>query len=345
MISRLFERLYNKIIVNIVVKRTSSDVYIEVLSNKNVIKHAQKNFNTTSLNDPMIEFIQEYIKESPYYYISFLNTSNEQGALSGCDKKSFSKKLDLNAVEYKCYDKSWMYYASRVDLLDTQKVYKKIGLDYIFSPYTILGHFFKDKISSNLAMFILMQDSYMSLCVFEKGKLLFSEYLDMQTNQDATEELLSQDLETTNDMNIEDTAGIDLEDVDVLDNMESLEDIDAFGDIEDLDSIEEIDEFSENQDIEEELYEAEEEITEESDGDTFNEDYQRFSLIHTSLGHYYNGTEYKSEFIENVYIADGIGLSSDLKRYLEEEMFLNVYIRQMNIAMELSELVKLELKL
>ena len=345
MINKLFERLYNKIIVNIVVKRTSSDVYIEVLSKTKVIKHAQESFNTATINDAMLAFIQEYTKESPYNYISLLNTSNEQGALSGCNKESFSQILDLNSIEYICHEKTWMHYTSRVDLHDIEKSYKKIGLDYIFSPYSILGQFFKDKISSSMAMFILMQDSCMSLCIFEKGELLFSEHLDMQTEKDATEELLSQDVETTDEMHIEDTAGIDLEDVDVLENMESLEDIDAFGDIEDLDSIEEIDEFSENQDIEEEFYEAEEAAIEETSSETFNEDYQRFSLIHTSLGHYYNGEEYESKFIENVYIADGIGLSSDLKRYLEEEMFLNVYTRKMNIGMELSELVKLELKL
>ena len=157
----------------------------------------------------------------------------------------------------------------------------------------------------------------------------------MQIAGEYDTEILSPTIENDEDIDFNDQAGIDLEDVSVLDNMEELEDLDAFGDIEDLDSLEEIDEFSENKDVEEEFHDAVEEVSQESES-SFNEDYQRFSLIHSVLGNYYSDEEAESKFIENVYIADGVGVSSDLKRYLEEEMFLNVYIRQANIGAELS---------
>lgn len=346
MFNKLFGLLYNKIFVNIVVKHTSTQVYIEVFSKSKVLEHTQKEFKTTTLNEVMINFIQHYTKESPFYYISILNISNEQGVLSSCKKGELSNSIDLNTIEYKCYQKIWAHYSSRLDIQDIQKQYKEIGVDYIFSPFSILANFFKEKIVSQVAMFILIQDSSLSLAIYEKSKLLFGKHLDMQKDEEGDDELLSDDIDEFGD----DEEGIDLEDVELLEDIESLDDIDEFGDIEDLDSLdslEEIDDFSDDEDLEEELSNAQEEsVTEMGHSDTdFNEEYQRFSLIQTTLGYFYNDTKYDSKFVETIYIADDIGVSGDLKRYLEEEMFLNVYIRKIDISMELAELTKMELML
>ncbi len=347
MINKLFEVLYNKILVNIVVKYTSSDVYIEVLSKSKIIEHTQKNFKTTTLNEAMLAFIHSYTKESPFSYLSILNMSEEQGALSGCDKKILAQNIDCNILEYKCYKNQWAHYSSRVALHDIQKRYKEVGVDYIFSPYSILANFFKEKIGSYCAMFILVEDSYLSLAIYENDELLFAKHLDIQTGVEKDEELLSQEMLDDANLALNNHDGIDLEDIDVLDDVESLDDIDEFGDIEDLDSLEEIDEFSQNQDLEEAFYEVDEKTLPKNsnDGENFNEDYQRFSLIQSSLGHYYSDEKYDSKFVESVYVADGIGLSDDLRRYLEEEMFLNVYIRKMSICTEVAELAKMELVL
>jgi len=133
---------------------------------------------------------------------------------------------------------------------------------------------------------------------------------------------------------------IDLEDIDAIEDIDLFDD---FGDIEDLDSIEDIDEFSESKDLEEEFHQELEEVPlNEADG--FNEDYQRFALIQSAVNHFYKDERYESEFIENIYVADGIGVSRDLKRYLEEEMFLSVYIRKIELVSSICELSRLELK-
>ena len=341
MFGNFLESLYNKVLINIVIKRSSSEVYIELISKKETLKQEHKSFSTTTLNEDMFEFISSYIKESPYYYISLLDISTKQGAIPTCNKNKISYYEDLTSSEYKCYEKKWTYFTLKSDIYTMEKRFKKIGIDFIFSPFLLLAHFFKDKINTKLAMYILVQDSALSLCVFEEGELLFARHLDMETVEEVHDELLSNDMHEDDDIDLGSDISIDLEDVDVIDDIESLED---FGDIEDLDSLEEIDEFSENKDIEEELFEAEEH-EEESDNSSFNEDYQRYTLIHSSLGSFYNDSRYESKFVENVYIADGVGVSADLKRYLEEEMFLNVYIRQANISMELSELAKRELNI
>ena len=189
-----------------------------------------------------------------------------------------------------------------------------------------------------MAMFILIQEDFITLSVFDKDELLYAEHIDVENKHDHTELLIDEAME------LELGEDIDLEDVEVEieHDMDSLED---FGDIEDLDSLEDIDEFSESKDIEEELHEVVQDEELPSGDEGFNEDYQRFSLIQSSTNHYYKNEKYKSKFIETVYIADSVGVSEDLKRYLEEEMFLSVYIRKIDLATEVCDIAKMELGL
>jgi hypothetical protein len=153
--------------------------------------------------------------------------------------------------------------------------------------------------------------------------------------------LMSNDLEQDLELGLEE--GIDLEGIHV--DSHELELIDDFGDIEDLDELEEIDEFSEQRDIEEVFNETVKKQTSSSPSrGSYNEDYKRFSLLQSAIANYYNDTKYESRFIENIYVADGVGVSSELRRYLEEELFVNVYLRQIDINIELCELAKMELK-
>ena len=76
-----------------------------------------------------------------------------------------------------------------------------------------------------------------------------------------------------------------------------------------------------------------------------SKDYILFSLIQNSLSYFYKEQRFDSEFVQSAYIADAIKTGSDFKRYLEEELFLNAYIRNMEVELELCQLVKVELGL
>ncbi len=337
MLGKFFESLYLKVFVNIVVKNTITDVYIELYSKNGLVDSFEDSFNTIKMSEDMLSFISSYTNESPFSYISVLDMSESQGAIPTCSKNRLSYYYDISESEYKCYDEKWTYYTSKSDLYDIERRYKDIGVDFIFSPFSILTNFFKDKVNSKLAMYILVQEGFISLAVFDNSQLLFAKHLNLEKFIENDELIMdvSDDI-----LDLED--GIDLEDIDVIDVNDSLED---FSDIEDLDSLEEIDEFSDNKDVEEEFYNEDKDELEENEDEGFNEDYQRFSLIQSSISHYYKDDKYESKFIENVYIADGVGISSDLKRYLEEEMFLSVYVRHLELGVEVSELARAEVGL
>lgn len=345
MFSKLFEALYLKVIVNIVVTGSTSVVYVELLNSKGVVSHDEATFNTTSIDKNMYKFIMSYVKESPFHYISILDTSKEQGAVPTCSKVSMSHFHDFSETEHKCLDDKWTYYTSKNDLYELEKKYQKIGLDFVFSPFVLLYSFFKDKIDEHKAMYILIEDTNMTLCVFEKSELMFAQYLDMTTNNnediDDTELMIEDD--DLDENLLEDDTSIDLDDLDALDDID--DGMEDFGNIEDLDALEDIDEFSESKDVEEEFNSMQQdEISEDVPAEGFNQDYQRFSLIQNAIDNFYKDERYDSEFIESVYIADSVGVSKDLKIYLEEEMFLSVYIRNIDLVQQLCSVTKMELK-
>jgi len=143
------------------------------------------------------------------------------------------------------------------------------------------------------------------------------------------------------DQHIEDIE-LDLDESIDLDNIDAMDSLEDFGDIEDLDSFDDIDEFAEPEEQKDLMENDSEAPVEAVEG--FNEDYHRFSLIQSSINDFYKDSKYNSKFVEDIYIADAVGVSGDLKRYLEEEMFLNVFVRQLDLPSELCEIAKAELK-
>ena len=89
---------------------------------------------------------------------------------------------------------------------------------------------------------MFLQESVLSVAVFEHAKLLYAEHLDMVTSDEAEDILLNEDIEDDAGLGLDEN--IDLEDISV--DQSDIDSLDDLGDIEDLDAIEDIDEFSEN---------------------------------------------------------------------------------------------------
>ncbi len=329
---KFLESLYIKVFVSIVVEKEVSDVYISLYSKNKLTDRYEESFDTDTLDEKMISFIRSYTKETPYFYISILDYSKNQGAIPTCSKKIMTRYHDMSESEHKCQSKQWTLFTSKTDLYDIQRKYQNIGIDFLFSPFSVLANFFKDKIDGQIGVFVLLQGELISLSVFENSELIYAQQL-ILTTIEASEEF--ETVDENEDLIIEENDGIDLDSVEAVDEMESLDD---FGDIEDLDELDDIDEFDKSEDVEEEFYHEPEEKLEEGSQETFNEDYQRFTHIQNSIQKFYKDSNYDSKFLENIYIADGVGVTSELKRYFEEELFMNVYVRQVMLSAEVTEL-------
>ncbi len=336
MIGKFLESLYTKIFINIIVENAQSVVYVEVCSGKNVLQSMHKYFDTTSMNTRMYEYINAFYKESPFCYISILDKSPLQGAVPTCVASEMSRYYDVNSSEYRCYSKEWAFYTSEYDLEAIKHEYRSIGVDFIFSPFAMMANFFKDKIGNASAMFVLVEDNYISFTIFDNSKLLYAEYLNMEHHKEGEDLLMDSSLDDGEEISLDIDEGIDLEDIDIEDGSVGFDD---FTNIEDLDSGDSIDEFSEEQEAGGVIVKEEQSAS----ADGFNEDYQRFSLIQNALNAFYKNPKYNSQFIENIYIADGVGVSGDLKSYLEEEIFLNVFVRKIDLGVALCDMAKAEI--
>lgn len=337
MLGKIFKRLYSQVFINLCFTKKEIVVLVETLSGEDIIDSEEKRFATKKVNDEVIAFLEQTKTISPYFYISAFDMSLGQGAFHGCEASRRDLFFEQTACAWRCYEKNWIYFTQQEDIQALQKKFEPVGIDFIFSPFLVLIQFFQDKIDTFLALFVLVHDELIYVAIFDNGTLQYAKVFEAQ---------LTQGDET---LEIETTQGdIDLEfndessnQVDIIDDLEALDD---FANIEDLDQLDEIDEFSDTKDLEEELAQEIIDDIEAKEADNFSEDYQRFVVIQKALHEFYEDDLYESDFIQSVYVADSVGLSNDFKRYLEEELFLSVYMRQCDLMMELCEIAKREVR-
>jgi hypothetical protein len=332
-LSRVFERLYTKVYVGIVVSKSKVSVLLLSCSGE-VCKKNRAEFEVSEGTASMNDFIQRAIAETPFYYISVLNHSVNQGALPVCDKKLASEYVDISLSKTLCLN-DYMLYSSKYDLDTVEKSYKEFGVDFIFSPFSLLERVFKDKLHTKAQMYLLIEEDRLSLTVYKNSVLKFGTYEVISSHtsnvafggKESEEEAISFDLDTDED-------AISIDDLDALDDL---------ADLDDLDAISELDDFS-DESVNIDTIHHEDNTDKEDSFEDFGEDYNRFLMIQKCLQEYYEDERYENEFIETVYIADGTDGNEDLKRYLEEELFLNVIIRKINLNDELLALTQEEVR-
>lgn len=347
-LSEVFERLYLKVYVGIVIMPERVDVVIELVKGEKVQERITESFERETRHIRLQKFIRPYLDETPFHYIAYLSPIEVQGALPTCVKREALQFVDLSTAVTLCQDRRWMVYADKPSLDSFKEEFRAIGVDLIFSPFLVIRHFFHDKVSGEHALFVLTEDETISVCVFDKGELLFAQHMVMgEAVEDALMLEVDDGIPDELDLGLEEEEldeGIDLDDIEAIEDLDGLDDL---KDIEDLDSLEEIEEFSDE--ITLAVDESDKERSTPMDDakstlDAFDLDLKRFGMIQGALQHFYSDAKFKSHFIESVYVADGCDVSPELKNYLEEELFLKVYIRRIDLAAEIVDLAKIEVQ-
>lgn len=337
----MIKRFYRKVFVAIVQDGGKYYVHVAAKKQKKLLYKESREFEGTSAHEDIHTYLRKYLEESPLHYVALLNPAVKQGALAECKHHNEEDAIEISGAKTLCQDEEWLLYSSMRELDSIQSQYKTIGLDFIFSPFTVLEHFFKDKIHGGLALYALGLKDTFSVALFEDGKLEYARHYQMQTKNSS---ILEDDINTVGfavGIKEEDEVekGISLDDIESLDDLDILEELDDLSDIEDLDSLEEIVEFSEDEPTFEEkriVFPRGSEMKLEMD--KFNNDYHRFELIQRTLTQFYAGEHCHNRFVETVCVADAYGSGAELKQYLEEELFLNVLIRHIDIADEVMAL-------
>ena len=345
-LSGLIKKLYQQIFIGIVVQHTKMKVCVQLRKGKKLEKEISREFNISHATPTAEanEFIKSYMDESPFTYVAVLNDTLTQGAIPTCSMHQAENFNDLASCVTVCNENKWMVYAEKSELNALQKRFLVNGLDFIFSPFFILSNFFSDKTESKTSLLVLIQDDYLSLCIFAEGELLFANHY--ATKEAIDDESMSADLEESAgeslgfDLEDEDMS-INLDEIDALDELDALDDLDNLQDLDDLDDLDEIEDFEEslNEAVEESEVALEEAKTKyDSKIDNFSDDYKRFQLIQASLQQFYNDDKYDNQFVEETYIADACESGPDLIKFLEEELFVSAYKRSIDIDKELAKM-------
>jgi hypothetical protein len=340
----VIERFYRKIFIAIVQDGDGHDVRVVIQKQKKVLSKESKHFEKESSPERLWSYVRKYTEESPLHYVALLNPSSKQGAVAGCAEHTSSELDQLSGTKTLCRKEQWLLYTSLRELDALQGEYKRIGLDFIFSPFSVLEHFFADKIKGGFALYALALKDSFSVALFEDGKLEYAYHYPMHEEKSLVTEEDNIDVFAVG-VKIEDEIdkGISLDDIESLDDLDILDELDDLSNIEDLDSLDEIAEFSEDEPtFEEKRVSSPKGDSIKQQMDQFNNDYYRFELIQRTLTRFYSAERCRNRFVETVYIADGYGSGSELKRYLEEELFLNVLIRHIDVADEVIALSMLE---
>lgn len=339
----MFAWLYRKVFVSVVPDGAAYDVTVSIYKNKKRLERKNKRFEGDESFEEMSGFIRSNIEESPLHYIAVLNPDPHQGAVEGCSLHDISEAGDISGAKTLCRNNKWLLYASIREIDHLKKQFRQIGLDYLFSPFSVLEHFFKDKTGGALALYVLAQKDSLSVAFFEEGKLLYGHHYPMRRHE--TEGIDAQESTIGFSVGIEEEeldGGINLDDIESLEELDIIDELDELGDIEDLDELDELDEFSE------ETFETEEKkpqskTSEIKEGvEQFGDDYSRFELIQKALARFYDGEHSPNRFVETVMVADAYGSGTDMKHYLEEELFVNVLVRKIDVGEELLALSLIE---
>ena len=334
-LSKILHSLYAKIYIGIILSGAKTQVCVHTLKGNKLEESYMQLFDGRDVSEEMSSYIASVVSDTPYYYISLLDYSSNQGAASSCDEAEFRKYSDSKTSQHICHG-DWNSFTSKVDIIDFEKKYDAFGLDFIFSPYTVLTRFFKDKTSEAATLFVLVQEDSLAMCIFEESKLKYSEFVDMR-NDTADENIgIIDDNKDDMDLDLEDIHSVNLEDIDVDEGFAELDDL---TDIEDLDNVDELEDFTEVR-VDAPQIDMDIDGIDSSKGMGFNDNYRRFSAIQSALNEFYSDPKYENKFIETVYIAAACTVEKELKSYLEDELFLRVHIRQLNMCEELFELAK-----
>jgi hypothetical protein len=340
--AKLIERLYMKVFVGMAASHSGIRVVVELVKNGEVKERASRSFEGTDLTEAAA-FLAPYLDESPLHYVALLNTMEEQGALPVCTPKEAEAFTDVSTAVTLCPGGGWMVYASKPGVDALQKEYAPVGIDFLFSPFTLLERFFSDKIATGTALYVLVDEDAVSSAVFGDGMLLYARHIGIAKEEEKMEleaEEQGEGVRLSFELDVEGVEeGLELDDINAIDDLEGLDDL---HEIEDLDMVEDLENFAEEEELIPPVRVEEEPEEEEVSLEGFDKDYKRFQLIQMALERYYGDPQYDSRFIETVYIADGCGLDDDLKHYLEEELFMKVHVRKIDLAAEAADLAKLE---
>ena len=234
----------------------------------------------------------------------------------------------MKSVTHFDLNKKWSIYASFIDINWTKKLFKNVGIDFIYSPFIVQYSLIKKQKTKNRPiLYILNHQDSATITVFDDKNLLFGAYFKMTTDDNlssANEEDWENAQEEEGVENITELDGID-------DDNSSIDDLENLDQLDDLSSDDSMG-FEDIKPDENNLGHFEgEDVIEDSDLELFGRDVLIYKYLTSSLKEFYKNPLYNSSFIDTVVIFDGYEVSAELIDMIESELFMDIEMNKIDI--------------
>lgn len=180
---KTLESLLPKLFITLIPSKEGMCLYAELRKNAKVIKRFEE--QTAKSVESLEKKIRHLERESTVSYISLLETEAAQGVLSDCSQMEV---IDPSRFEKVCVEEKWGFYMDKDDLFERQRDYKSIGLDFLFSPFSLLYHFYEQSLQKDDGLYLLLGDGYTVGIVVKNGTLLYGTLIKMQESLSFLEE-------------------------------------------------------------------------------------------------------------------------------------------------------------
>lgn len=157
-------------------------IYAQLRKNFKIIKHYDKQIVRNKLT--IAKVVGKLEREASMSYVALLETTAKQGLLPSCQN---IEGIDLSHVEKVCIDNKWGFYISKDALHECQKEYRDVGLDFIFSPYSLMHQFHGSNVQKNDGLAVLVSRDFVLCSVYQAGVMIFAKETMMQERLTLTE--------------------------------------------------------------------------------------------------------------------------------------------------------------
>lgn len=304
-------KMYQKVIISIDLNLSMCKILIDY---HNTNKKEEKVFKTINGDMPIeaIKYIRKIKSKYPFTYISSMVKIPNQGLLLG-NKIDVFNKFDINpkTILAMLINKSWFIYVDKIGIQQEKSKFNKIyGIDFLFSPFVIIYERIKKQLEDINKLYILQGKYTCTLLIANKNAIYFGRHV-------VIEDGFFEEKEITNSN--EQKNEIEFNALNDIDENIIIKDFDDKSNININDAVSNLSDLNIANNI--------------------------TLTIKNVLNDFYNDTRYKSDFIEELLILDGYGISDNIISQLKKHIMLDVRLLQIDFCEEILKLSKLELKL
>jgi len=332
----MFQKYFTNLFIAIIEEGSSYKLFSKVVKSGKVKEKFEKTFETKAsseeLDDEMSKYLISLQEKYNYVYIALLLNSMGQGAIKGVSDLEFERsKVDPKSVKAVKF-KNWSAYVSYIDINWIKKIYAKVGLDLVYSPFIVLYNLLLEhKLKTKATLYILNQENSVTVSVFKEDILYFGAFYKVN-KEDVLDGI---DVDGWENEEEEESAVEDLATLDTQDEEEDLSDLDDLSELDTLDTeLTQGDEFSdidEKNGIDSLLGSDVDDISIE-DIELYGRDLEIYKFLNRALKEYYKNEIYESDFVEEAVIFDAYDMSHEMIDSIENDLLLDLQMHKIDIG-------------